>query len=91
MPYAFVAIWASTFFQLPFSWKSLDVDICGRSSTLRVNYRTSHQMRSQADKLLDTELTDADDNMENATTQLPPSTARRRKFASLADRKKRER
>lgn len=51
-------------FQLPFSWKSLGVDIRGRSHTLRVNYRTSHQIRSQADKLLDAELHDADGNTE---------------------------
>jgi len=51
-------------FQLPFSWKALGVDIRGRSITLRVNYRTSHQIRSQADKLLDAELTDADGNTE---------------------------
>jgi len=51
-------------FQLPFSWKDLGVDIRGRSITLRVNYRTSHQIRSQADKLLDVELTDADGNVE---------------------------
>ncbi len=51
-------------FQLPFSWKSLGVDIRGRSFTLRVNYRTSHQIRRQADKLLDAELTDADGNVE---------------------------
>jgi hypothetical protein len=29
-------------FQQPFSWKSLGVDIRGRSRTLRINYRTSH-------------------------------------------------
>jgi superfamily I DNA/RNA helicase len=51
-------------FQLPFSWKSLGVDIRGRSITLRVNYRTSHQIRRQADKLLDAEFTDADGNTE---------------------------
>ena len=38
-------------FQQPFSWKSLGVDIRGRSRTLRVNYRTSHQIRMQADRL----------------------------------------
>ena len=37
----------------PFSWKSLGVDVRGRSRTLRVNYRTSHQIRTQADRLLD--------------------------------------
>ncbi|MFQ5615191.1 MAG: 3'-5' exonuclease [Anaerolineales bacterium] len=44
----------------PFSWKSLGVDIRGRSKTLRINYRTSHQIRMQADKLLDPELSDVD-------------------------------
>jgi mRNA-degrading endonuclease RelE of RelBE toxin-antitoxin system len=33
-------------FQQPFSWKSLGVDIRGRSRTLHINYRTSHQIRS---------------------------------------------
>lgn len=57
-------------FQLPFSWKSLGVDIRGRSFTLRVNYRTSHQIRSQADKLLDAELTDADGNVEKRSNPI---------------------
>lgn len=39
-------------FQQPFSWKALGVDIRGRSRTLCVNYRTSHQIRTQADRLL---------------------------------------
>ncbi len=47
-------------FQQPFSWKSLGVDVRGRSRTLRVNYRTSHQIRAQADRLLDPSVTDAD-------------------------------
>lgn len=47
-------------FQTPFSWKSLGVDVRGRSSTLRVNYRTSHQIRSQADRLLPAEVSDVD-------------------------------
>jgi mRNA-degrading endonuclease RelE of RelBE toxin-antitoxin system len=51
-------------FQQPFSWKSLDVNVRGRSRTLRVNYRTSHQIRSQADRLLARELTDVDGNAE---------------------------
>lgn len=57
-------------FQLPFSWKSLGVDIRGRSFTLRVNYRTSHQIRSQADKLLDAEFTDADGNVEKRSNPI---------------------
>ena len=52
-------------FQQPFSWKSLGVDIRGRSRTLRVNYRTSHQIRSQADHLLGPVVTDVDENTED--------------------------
>ena len=52
-------------FQQPFSWLSLGVDIRGRSRTLRVNYRTSHQLRAQADRLLGPHLTDVDGNTEN--------------------------
>ena len=51
-------------FQTPFSWKSLGVDIRGRSHSLRINYRTSHQIRRQADRLLPPELADVDGNTE---------------------------
>lgn len=51
-------------FQQPFSWKQLGIDIRGRSHTLRVNYRTSHQIRTQADRLLDPEVSDVDGNSE---------------------------
>jgi superfamily I DNA/RNA helicase len=51
-------------FQVPFSWRSLGVDIHGRSATLRVNYRTSHQIRSQADRLLGSQVADVDGNIE---------------------------
>ncbi|MCW2275301.1 AAA family ATPase [Rhodoblastus acidophilus] len=47
-------------FQQPFSWKSLGIDVRGRSYTLRVNYRTSHQIRTQADRLLPKTVTDVD-------------------------------
>jgi superfamily I DNA/RNA helicase len=52
-------------FQQPFSWKSLGVDVRGRSRTLRVNYRTSHQIRTQADRLLGPVLTDVDSNADD--------------------------
>ncbi len=52
-------------FQQPFSWKSLGVDIRGRSRTLRINYRTSHQIRQQADRLLGGQAVDVDGNLEN--------------------------
>lgn len=51
-------------FQQPFSWKSLGVSIQGRSKTLTVNYRTSHQIRKKADQLLNSEISDADGNVE---------------------------
>jgi mRNA-degrading endonuclease RelE of RelBE toxin-antitoxin system len=52
-------------FQQPFSWKAIGVDIRGRSRTLRVNYRTSHQIRAQADRLLGPLVTDVDGNTED--------------------------
>jgi superfamily I DNA/RNA helicase/mRNA-degrading endonuclease RelE of RelBE toxin-antitoxin system len=52
-------------FQQPFSWKSLGVDIRGRARTLHINYRTSHQIRMQADRLLAPEITDVDGNVED--------------------------
>ena len=51
-------------FQQPFSWKELGIDVRGRSHTLRINYRTSHQIRAQADRLLDPEIADFDGNQE---------------------------
>ena len=51
-------------FQQPFSWKALGVNIQGRSRTLKINYRTSHQIRKQADLLLAPELADVDGNNE---------------------------
>ena len=51
-------------FQTPFSWRALGVEVRGRSHTLRINYRTSHQIRQQADRLLPAELADVDGNAE---------------------------
>lgn len=51
-------------FQTPFSWKSMGVDVRGRSRVLKVNYRTSHQIRSMADKLLGETLSDVDGNSD---------------------------
>jgi superfamily I DNA/RNA helicase len=66
-------------FQQPFSWKALGVDIRGRSRTLRVNYRTSHQIRTQADRLLGPAMTDVDGNNEDRSDTIsvfngPPPT-----------------
>ena len=43
----------------------MGVEIRGRSRTLRINYRTSHQIRKQADLLLGSELSDVDGNTES--------------------------
>ena len=51
-------------FQQPFSWKALGLDVRGRSFTLRINYRTSHQIRSRADRLLPGTISDVDGNTE---------------------------
>jgi superfamily I DNA/RNA helicase len=68
-------------FQQPFSWKALGVDMRGRSRTLRVNYRTSHQIRTQADRLLGPAVTDVDGNSDDRTDTVsvfngPPPTIR---------------
>ena len=52
-------------FQTPFSWKALGVDVRGRSQVLKLNYRTSHQIRIVSDRLLETEIADVDGNVED--------------------------
>lgn len=52
-------------FREPFSWKALGIDIRGRSSTLKVNYRTSHQIRRAVDRLLPPLVQDVDGNEED--------------------------
>ncbi len=47
-------------FQQPFSWRALGVEIRGRARTLKVNYRTSHQIRRRSDLLLGYALSDVD-------------------------------
>ena len=51
-------------FQTPFSWAAAGVDVRGRSRTLQVNYRTSHQIRAQADRLLESSVSDVDGNTD---------------------------
>lgn len=51
-------------FQQPFSWKALGVSVTGRSATLKVNYRTSHQIRETADRLLPSAVSDVDGSNE---------------------------
>ncbi len=52
-------------FQMPFSWKALGIDLRGRAHCLRINYRTSHQIRAQADRLLPPSIADVDGNAED--------------------------
>lgn len=47
-------------FRLPFSWLTLGVDVRGRASSLRINYRTSRQIREAADQLLPQKVCDVD-------------------------------
>lgn len=52
-------------FQQPFSWKFLGIDVRGRSRTLQINYRTSHQIRARADQLLAPSVSDVDGHIED--------------------------
>ena len=54
-------------FQQPFSWKALGVDVRGRSETLKINYRTSHQIKRAADRLLPKLVRDVDDIEQDRT------------------------
>ena len=52
-------------FQPPYSWLSQGVDVRGRATSLRVNYRTSHQIKQAADKLLPMTIRDVDGYAES--------------------------
>ncbi len=52
-------------FKAPFSWAALGVDVEGRSTTLKVNYRTSHQVRTASDRLLPETIQDIDGREED--------------------------
>lgn len=52
-------------FRSPFPWRAAGVDIQGRSRSLKVNYRTSHQIRSKSDTLLPPRLLEADGGEDN--------------------------
>jgi superfamily I DNA/RNA helicase len=51
-------------FRWPFSWLSAGVDVRGRSQRLRVNYRTSAEIRQFSDRLLPVRLTEVDGETE---------------------------
>lgn len=52
-------------FRSPFPWKAAGVDIQGRSRSLKVNYRTSHQIRAKSDLLLPPRLLEAEGGEDN--------------------------
>jgi superfamily I DNA/RNA helicase len=54
-------------FHLPFSWAKLGLDVRGRAQVLKVCYRTSHQIRRLADRLLAREIVDQDGIGETRT------------------------
>ena len=54
-------------FRAPFPWKAAGIDIQGRSRSLRVNYRTSQQIRVKADRLLPPALTEGDGSEDRRT------------------------
>ena len=75
-------------FQQPFSWRELGVDVRGRSSTLTVNYRTSHQIRRAADRLLPATVHDVDgnaDERDRTVSVFNGPAPEARVFASSAD------
>lgn len=54
-------------FRAPFPWSAVGIDIRGRSRSLKVNYRTSHQIRARSDRLLPRSLTEADGSEDRRT------------------------
>jgi hypothetical protein len=57
----------------------------GRSRTLKVNYRTSHQIRCQADRLLPPEVVDVDHNTETRTGTVSVFNGPEPQIATFAD------
>jgi hypothetical protein len=55
-------------YRWPFSWISVGIDVRGRSQRLKVNYRTSAQIRQFSDGLLPRRLAEVDENEERRTT-----------------------
>lgn len=54
-------------FRAPFPWTVAGIELRGRSRSLKVNYRTSHQIRCQSDRLLPETLVEADGNEDTRT------------------------
>lgn len=52
-------------FRAPFPWSHAGIAVRGRSATLKVNYRTSHEIRSQTETLLPRRLVESDGEEED--------------------------
>jgi len=52
-------------FRAPFPWSATEVNVRGRSRSLKVNYRTSHQIRMGSETLLPETLVEADGEVES--------------------------
>jgi superfamily I DNA/RNA helicase/mRNA-degrading endonuclease RelE of RelBE toxin-antitoxin system len=57
-------------YQAPYSWLGVGVNIIGRAHILRVNYRTSQQIRRRADYLVDAVMRDVDGNEEQRSNTI---------------------
>jgi len=56
-------------YQTAFPFKALGLNFQGRSARLKLNYRTSQQIRALADRVLPTTLRDADEQLEPRLTR----------------------
>lgn len=71
-----------------FPWTKHGVDLRGRSRVLKVNYRTTHEIRSMADRLTCEVVTDADDissNRKGTVSLLSGPKPEIRQFASESE------
>lgn len=75
-------------FRAPFPWAATGVEIRGRSRSLKVNYRTSHQIRRCSDELLPETLVEPDgseDNRLGVTSVFEGAQPMIRSFATRAE------
>jgi mRNA-degrading endonuclease RelE of RelBE toxin-antitoxin system len=55
-------------YRMPFSWASAGIDVRGRSSRLKINYRTTEQIRSFSDGLMPESVEEASGTKESRAT-----------------------
>lgn len=71
-----------------FPWKPFGIDLRGRSRVLKVNYRTTRQIRSTADRLMEDKSEDADEIVQErkgTVSLLSGPSPEFRQFDSVAD------